>query len=95
MIMTVLDIDYNKHCQVDPGQYVHTHEEHGNGTESRTVAAIACRPNGNAQGGYMFYSLSTGRMIDRTEWTELTMPDNMIKKVERMARSPTRRLCVY
>ena len=29
-IMTGLDIDYKNHCQVDPGQYVHTHEEHGN-----------------------------------------------------------------
>ena len=36
----------------------------------------------------MFYSLSTGRMLDRTDWTELTMPDNIIKKVERMARVP-------
>ena len=36
----------------------------------------------------MFYSLSTVRMLDRTEWTEMTMLDNMIKKVEHMARVP-------
>ena len=36
----------------------------------------------------MFYSLSTGRMLDITQWTELTMLDNMIKKVECMARVP-------
>ena len=80
-IMTGLDIDYNKHCQVESGQYVHTQEEHGNGKETRTVAAVAFRPNGYAKGGYMFYSLSTDQMLDRTDWTELTMPDNMIKKV--------------
>jgi hypothetical protein len=54
-------IDYHRHCQLEFGTYVQTHEEHDNSMLSRTTGAIALRPTGNAQGGYFFMSLTSGR----------------------------------
>eukprot|EP00978_Attheya_sp_CCMP212_P016373 scaffold42843_cov94-Attheya_sp.AAC.1 len=52
----------------------------------RTVGAIACRPTGNAQGGYFFYSLSTGRILNRQKWTTLPRPDDAKDRVRNLAR---------
>ena len=62
--MTGRNIDYNKHIKLEFGEYVQTHEEHDNTMKTLTTGAIACRPSGNAQGGQLFYSLTTGRMLD-------------------------------
>ena len=53
---------------------------------SRTVGALALRPTGNAQGGFYFLSLSTGRVLNRLRATALPMPDNVVDQVYRMAR---------
>lgn len=79
-------IDFKKHCQLQFGEYVQTHEEHDNSMQSRTTGAIALRPTGNAQGGWFFFSLSTGRRIIRRKWTMLPMPDEVVDQVHRMAR---------
>jgi hypothetical protein len=79
-------IDYNKHCKLEFGAYVQTHEEHDNSMAARTTGAIALRPTGNEQGGYYFYSLSTGRVINRNRWTELPMPAEVIDRVHVLAR---------
>jgi hypothetical protein len=42
-------------------------------------------PTGNAQGGYYFLSLTTGRRLSRQQWDELPMPDGVIATVEAMA----------
>jgi hypothetical protein len=52
-------VDYAKHCQLEFGSYVQTHEEHDNSMATRTKGAIALRPTGNAQGGHFFLSLAT------------------------------------
>jgi hypothetical protein len=52
----------------------------------RTVGALATRPTGNAQGNYYFYSLSTGRIINRAHATPLPMPDDVIHRVHTLAR---------
>jgi len=85
-IITGLRADYNKHCRIKFGAYVQTHEEHDNSMITRTTGAIALRPTGNAQGGYYFYSLSTGRRIFRMRWTELPMPQEVIDRVHVLAR---------
>jgi hypothetical protein len=64
-IVTGLEADYNKHCRLEFGAYVQVHEEHDNTMQARTMGAIALRPTGNAQGSYYFYSLSTGRRLNR------------------------------
>ena len=50
-IVTGLEVDYEKHCQLEFGTYVQTHEESNNTMTSRTTGAIALRPTGNKQGG--------------------------------------------
>ena len=51
-----------------------------------TIGAIALCPTGNAQGGYFFFSLTTGRVLNRGRWTSLPMPNEVIDRVHRMAR---------
>ena len=63
-----------------------THEEHDNSMTSRTVGALVLRPTGNAQGGFYFLSLSTGRVLSRLRATGLPMPDHVVDQVHRMAR---------
>jgi hypothetical protein len=43
-IVTGLTIDFEKHCRIEYGQYVQTHEKHDNSMATRTVGAIAMRP---------------------------------------------------
>jgi hypothetical protein len=85
-LVTGRNMDYNKHCRIKCGAYAQTHEDHDNGMGSRTTGAIALRPTGNAQGGYYFLSLTTGRRINRTHWTELPMPAEVIDRVHALAR---------
>ena len=53
-ILTGLEVDFNNHCKLEFGKYVHTHKEHDNTMASRTCAAIALCPTGNSQGRYYF-----------------------------------------
>jgi hypothetical protein len=85
-IIVGLKLDYNKHCQLEFGSYVQVHEEHDNSMESRTTGGIAFRPTGNAQGGYYFYSLTSGRRLSRNRWTALPIPQDVIDRVHVLAR---------
>jgi hypothetical protein len=80
------NVDYEKHCQLEFGTYVQTHEEHDNSMLPRTTGAIALRPTGNDQGGYYFLSLSTGRRLNRNHWTALPMPAEVVDRVHTLAR---------
>ena len=85
-IITGMSINY-AHCKLKFGEYVQTHEETDNNTgNERTTGAIALRPTGNQQGGYRFYSLSSGRVIRRNRWTLLPMPDEAIDRVHQLSR---------
>ena len=77
---------YTTHCKLEFGDYVQTHEEHENSMVAWTIGAIALRPTGNAQGSYFFFSLTTGRVLNRGRWTSLPMPNEVIDRVHRMAR---------
>eukprot|EP00957_Ditylum_brightwellii_P195658 14907837-Ditylum_brightwellii.AAC.1 len=77
-IMTGATVDFNKYCCLEYGTFVHTHKSRTNDMAPRTVGAIALRLTGNVQGGYSFFSLSSGRRIDRKKWTVLPMPDDTI-----------------
>ncbi len=80
------EIDYSHHCKLEFGAYVQTHEDHDNTMQARTTGAIALRPTGNSQGGYYFMSLSSGRRLNRSHWTELPMPQEVIDRVHILAR---------
>ena len=80
-------IDYKKHCQVECGQYVETHDPHDNSMIPRSSPALFLRPNGNAQGGAFFMSLRTGKRLNRQQWTELPMPDYVPARVTELAKT--------
>jgi hypothetical protein len=81
-----LKLDYKKHCQLEFGSYAQTHEEHDNAMVTRATGAIALRPTGNAQGGYYFLSLSSGRRLTLNRWIDLPMPQEVIDQVHALAR---------
>ena len=64
-LVTGFQLDYNKHCRLEFGTYVQTHEEHDKSMATRTMDGTALRPTGNAQGGHYFFSLNTGRRLNR------------------------------
>jgi hypothetical protein len=85
-IITGKTVDYNRHCKHAFGQYVQTHEQHDNSMGPQTIGALATRPTRNAQGNFYYFSLSTGRIINRTNATALPMPDDVIEQVHKLAR---------
>jgi hypothetical protein len=85
-IVVGMELDYSKHCQLEFGTYVQTHKDHDNLMASCTTGTIALRPTGNAQGGYYFYSLTTGRCINRNCWTSLRMPNDVIDRIRNLAQ---------
>ena len=84
-LLTGLTMNYHRHCRLEFGEYVQTHEEHDNSLNPRTIGALALHPTGNVQGGYFFLSLSMGKVINRMRWTRIPMPKEVIDQVERMA----------
>jgi hypothetical protein len=52
--------------------------------ESRTTGAICLGPS-NVSGGYNFYSLETGEIITRRNWTELPVPMDVISRLKEMS----------
>jgi hypothetical protein len=83
-IVTGQTVDYGKHCRLEFGSYVQTHEQHDNTMAPRTTGAVALQPTGNAQGGYYFMSLTTGRRILRNRWTLLPMPQDVVDRITQM-----------
>ena len=84
-LLTGQSWSYTTHCKLKFGDYVQTHEEHDNSMAAWTKGAIALRPTGNTQGGYFFFSLTTGHVLNRGRWTSLPMPNEVIDRVHRMA----------
>ena len=81
------NLSYQQHCRCLFGSYVQTHKETDNNTDKvRTLDAICLGPTGNSQGTYKFLNLSTGKQIHRRKWTELPVPDWVIKRVNELGR---------
>jgi len=85
-ILTGKHAFYDKHCKVQPGEYAHVHESHDNGMPPRTVGAIAIGSTFNDDGVVAYFSLKTGRRLERAHVTPLPMPDDVIDRVEHMVR---------
>jgi hypothetical protein len=75
--------------KIEFGAYAQVFEDNDptNTVRTRTTGAIALTPTGNAQGGYYFLSLTTGRRLSRQQWDKLPMPDGVIAAVEAMAEA--------
>ena len=86
-LMTGVKIDFRKRIQAEFGEYVQVHEEHDNSMRTHSTGTIATKCTGNAQGGHWFYSLTTGRMLDRSKWTPLSMPTDVIDCIHVLART--------
>jgi hypothetical protein len=89
--LTILEgvvLDYNLHFQVIFGEYAQTYEVTTNTMKRRTVGSIALGPTGNLQGGVRFYSLVTGRILqrDRKSYTPLKMPEDAILRVNSLTK---------
>ena len=53
---------------------------------ARSLGAIALGPSLGQSSGYYFMNLNTGKRIHRRSWTELPMPNEVIKRVEYLGR---------
>ena len=51
-----------------------------------TVEGIALGPSGNVQGGWYFQNLERGDQLHARSWTELSVPDHVIQRVNDIAR---------
>ena len=51
-LLTGRELEYPLHVRLEFGEYVQTHEKHGNRMTDRTLGAICLSPNGNSQGGH-------------------------------------------
>ena len=76
------------HCKTPFGAYCETHDEPtpSNSMTPQTHEAICLGPTGNAQGSYKFYCLNTQKKLTRCHWTEMPMPQNIIRKIHRHAK---------
>ena len=68
-ILTGHHTEYATHCQLEFGVYVQKHKEHDNSKQPWTIGALSLHPTGNVQGGYFFFSLTTGQILKRNHWT--------------------------
>ncbi len=85
-IMSGQTLNY-KQCSLPFGTYCQVHEEDGprNSLVARTSGAISVGPSSNRQGGHLFMSLNTGRILARRSWTVVPMPQSVIDRVNSMA----------
>lgn len=86
-IMSGQTLNY-KQCLLPFGTYCQVDEEDGmrNSLVARTSGAISLGPSSNRQGGHLFYSLNTSRVIVRRSWTMLPMPQAVIDRVNALAQ---------
>ena len=85
-IMSGQTLNY-KQCSLPFGTYCQVHEEDGprNSLLARTSGAISVGPSSNKQGGHLFFSLNTGRVLTRRSWTVLPMPKAVIDRINQFA----------
>ncbi len=85
-IMSGQTINY-KQYSLPFGTYCQVHEEDGqrDSLAARTQGAISVGPSTNRQGGQLFFSLNTGRIITRRAWTIIPMPQPVITRVNELA----------
>jgi len=53
--------------------------------QPRTKGAISLCPTGNSQGGHYFYSLTSGRRLNRNIWILFPISIEVIERVHQMA----------
>jgi hypothetical protein len=83
-IIAGTNLDLKKHCKLPFGAYIEAHKEY---PQTKTIAernhgVICIGPTDNFQGSYKMLCIRTGRPLTRKQFTELPMPDSVIKRIE-------------
>ena len=91
-IITGHKLDCNKYSCLQFGAYVEVQDEPAlsKGEKPRTLPYIALSPTCNIQGTFKFMNLNTEKRILKSKWTELPMPDFIIKQIVRKVKSESR-----
>ena len=84
IILGTPKLDYNN-IKLPFGSYVNLYDGTDNTMNSRTVGAITSRAS-NEHGSYYFMSLRIGRRLNSSQWTELPITDEVIDRVDNMAK---------
>ncbi len=79
--------DYNK-LKIEFGQYaiVYADDDVTNTTASRGIGAIALSSTPYENGYYKFMNLNTGKLLNKKQFTVLPITDQVIKRVEALAK---------
>ena len=85
-LMTVIVLDYSKHCRFPFRSYVQVHDKPipTNSPTARTVGAITLGPTGNLQWGYKILNLRTGKKITIRNWTYVPMSSRVIERINKI-----------
>ena len=86
-IMTNMKLDLNKITKIAYGDYAQVHQKTvTNSMESRMVAVICLGPSVNVNVSYRWYSLYSGKVLYRIQFTSLPMPIDVIHWIEYMTK---------
>ena len=85
-IITGFRVNFLQHCKLEFGDYIQTHEEHTNDMKLHMIGALSLQPTDISQGGYYFYSLTTGHVIAWQRYTILPMLHEVIEHIHCKAR---------
>lgn len=80
-------MDFLKHCRFPFGKYIQAYDNPVpmNTMQDQSTDSISLEPTGNAQGGYKFLSLENGKLITRTQWTDVPESDDIIRHVKELS----------
>lgn len=97
MIMAGKPLNFKKDLALEFGAYcqVHAHHMPRNSMKPRTQGGICLGPIGNEQGGYRFMSLQTGAKFTGFKWTQLPIPESVIKRVNTLGKDQPRDLVFF
>ena len=81
-------MDYKNHCRVEVGAYCEVHDEPSpsKSTESRTHEVLALGTTGNLQGSVKFYCLNTSQVLERRNFTPMSLANSVIAKVNAIGK---------
>ena len=67
------------------GDYVEVYVGTTNASKDRSLACIALYPVGNSMGGWMFWNISTNRLLRRSNWIKMVTMELVIRAVNTIA----------
>ena len=78
-------VDFDLHCRVGFGQYIHAHiePEKSNDMNERTFAALYLGPTGNLQGTVKAWDINTGCVKKVKVFDVVSMPNSVVDIVNK------------